>query len=883
MSISSVLEELNTSAEKGLSEKEAADRLESYGPNSLPDKKKKNALLQFLAHFNNVLIYVLIAAAIITAFMNHWVDTAVILAVVFINAIVGFIQEGKAEKALEGIQKMLSLDANVLRDGEKVSLDAKDLVPGDIIYLQSGDKVPADIRIQRSKNFRVEESPLTGESTDVKKQSDPVEEESIIGDQKSMAFSGTMVTYGTATGVVVATGSKTEIGKITEMISEVEDFTTPLLQKIDAFALRLSVFIVAFASLFFAFGYFFRDYEMFELFLATIGVIVASIPEGLPAIITITLAIGVQRMARRNAIIRKLPSVETLGSVSVICTDKTGTLTRNEMTVKSIVTADSEYNVSGSGYSDEGSINKDDNEVSVENETVLLHMLRVLRACNNASIEKKEGQWKLNGSPTEGALVTLAYKGGLKDFKPERIDEIPFESEHKFMATINRVEDKTVVYLKGAPERLIEMCAKQHTEKGEADIDKAYWKEKMDEIAGRGERLLAGAWGILDDSVTSLEPEDLENMDLVFSGITGIIDPPRDEAYEAIKQCKNAGIRVIMITGDHAITASAIAEKLGIDQDGGNVVTGNELEKMSGDELKQSVLDTNVYARTSPEHKLRIVKALQEKNQLVAMTGDGVNDAPALKRANIGVAMGIKGTEVSKDASEMVLADDNFASIVNAVEEGRTVYDNIRKTILFVLPTNGAEALVLIAAIILGITMPITPAQILWVNMVTAVTLALALAFEPVEKRVMDLKPRKTDEPILGGYFLWRIVMVSVLIGGFTFLMNRYATGSGFDIEVIRTISVNTIVAGQVFYLLNCRKFHGSVFSTDFFSNKYVFIAIGALFVLQLLFTYLPFLNIAFETAPISLYHWGLVAGAGVLVMIIVEAEKWMARSMAKD
>lgn len=876
----SVLKELKTSADDGLGEDEVQSRLEEYGENKLPEKKKRSAFLRFLLHFHNVLIYVLIAAAGVTALMEHWIDTFVILAVVIVNATVGFIQEGKAEKALEGIRKMLSLEATVVRGGNKQKIEAEQLVPGDIVLLKSGDKIPADIRIIKAKNLRIEESPLTGESTDVNKTPEPVEEKAVIGDRKSMAYSGTMVTYGTATGVVVTTGAKTEIGKINEMISDVEEITTPLLQKIDSFALKLSLFILIFAGAFFAFGYFFRDYELAELFLATIGIIVASIPEGLPAIMTITLAVGVQRMAKRNAIIRRLPSVETLGSVSVICSDKTGTLTRNEMTAKTVLTADDEYEIEGSGYKPEGKIKKDDTEVTVEDEPVFEKLMQCIRACNDASIEEKDdGEWKLQGTPTEGSLITLSYKAGFEDFKPERIDDIPFESEHKYMATLNEVDGKRFVFLKGAPESLLGKCGKQATSDGNKAIDSDFWKEQMEAIAERGQRLIAAAYREEKDSKDSIDHKDVEK-DMVFLGLIGIIDPPRDEVHDAIEECKEAGIRVIMITGDHEITARAIAKDLGID-DGEKAISGAELEDMNDEELSEAAMEYNVFARTSPEHKLRLLKALQENNKLCAMTGDGVNDAPALKRANIGIAMGIKGTEVSKDSAEMVLADDNFATIVNAVEEGRTVYDNIRKTILFILPTNGAEALVLVAAIVLGITMPITPVQILWVNMVTAVTLALSLAFEPMEKRIMELPPRDPDEPIVGKYFLFRIFYVSALIGGFTLLLYKMMQSGDVDLDTTRTIAVNTIVAGQVFYLLNCRKFHETIFSREFFGNAYVFIAIGVLIVFQLLFTYVPFMNTLFGTAPIEFTKWIYVLAAGCIVMIIVEIEKLSVRKIS--
>jgi P-type Ca2+ transporter type 2C len=879
MDTKSVLDELNTSVEEGLTEAAARERLAQYGENKLPEGKKKSEIIRFILHFHNILIYVLIAAAGITALMDHLIDTFVILAVVIVNAAIGYIQEGKAEKALEGIRKMLSLEALVHRGGERLKINAEKLVPGDIVHLRSGDKVPADLRIVQSKNLRVEESPLTGESTDVGKTTDPVEEDAVVGDRKSMAFSGTMVTYGTAVGVAVTTGAKTEIGKITEMISGVEEMTTPLLQKIGRFGIWLSVFILIFSAAFFAFGYFFRDYSLAELFLATISVVVASIPEGLPAIMTITLAIGVQRMARRNAIIRRLPSVETLGSVSVICSDKTGTLTRNEMTVRSVVTADDTYEVEGAGYSPEGRIIKKDAEVDTDNEPVMRRLLECIRACNDASLGKnEEGEWKPQGTPTEAALITLAYKGGLEAFTPERIDGIPFESEHKYMATLNEVDGKRMIFLKGAPERLLEMCDRQAATDGEGDIDLDFWKEQMDSIAARGQRLIAAAYRETDASLDEIDHRDVEK-GMIFLGLVGIIDPPREEVYAAIEECKGAGIRVIMITGDHAVTARAIAKDLGID-DGESAITGSELEAMDDEALGEAAMNHNVFARTSPEHKLRLVRALQKNNILCAMTGDGVNDAPALKRANIGIAMGIKGTEVSKDAAEMVLADDNFTSIVNAVEEGRTVYDNIRKTILFILPTNGAEALVLITAILMGITMPITPAQILWVNMVTAVTLALALAFEPMERRIMELPPRDPDEPFLGGYFLWRIFYVSVLIGGGTLVLYRMMRTGAVDLDTARTIAVNTLVAGQVFYLFNCRKFHETVFTREFFDNAYVFAAVGLLIFFQAIFTYAPFMNTLFGTAPMSGGDWIYVLGVGAAVLAVVEMEKAASRSL---
>ena len=850
MDVSAVSEQLNSDIHQGLTNKEVKKRLAEFGKNEIPTAKKQTWLKRLLLQFHNVLIYVLLVAAIITALMDHWVDTWVIFAVVVINAIIGFVQEGKAEEALESIRKMLSLEAVVIRNGKKQTINAEDLVPGDLILLKSGNKVPADVRLIETKNFRVEESPLTGESDAVEKNNIPVNKDAIIGDQLSMAFSGTIVVFGNAKGLVVSTGSGTELGKINEMIANVAKITTPLLEQIEKFGKWLSIVILLVTALFFGFGYFFRDYDLAELFLASIGLVVAAIPEGLPAIMTITLAIGVQRMASRNAIIRRLPSVETLGAVNVICSDKTGTLTKNEMTAKIIVSAESEYTVEGTGYNPNGNILHEGQEVDLDKDKVLKQLLRAVRLANNAEIAEEDGKWMLTGAPTEGALLSLSYKAGLQDFQPERLDTVPFESEHKYMATLNRIDDDVFVFIVGAPDRLIDFCEHQYTSEGTEPIDVDYWEQKIEEIAAKGQRMLGLAFGKTDKSRTSIDKDYCEK-DKIFLGLVGIIDPPREEVLEAIQECKDAGVEVKMITGDHAITALAIGKKIGIG-DGKTVISGKELEQMSDEELRQIVSDCDIYARTSPEHKLRLVTALQENGKLAAMTGDGVNDAPALKKANIGIAMGIKGTEVSKDAAEMVLADDNFATIVNAIEEGRTVYDNIQKALLFILPTNGAESLVLMAAILLGITMPITPAQILWVNMVTAVTLALALSFEPMESDVMDRPPRGSGEAILGKLFLWRITFVSLLIGSLTLAVFTMVKNYGMEEAYARTVAVNTLVSGQLFYLFNCRHIQSPSLGKGFFNNPYAFAAATILILIQLGFVYLPFMNTYFDSRPLD-------------------------------
>ncbi|OOG24127.1 carbonate dehydratase [Thioalkalivibrio denitrificans] len=877
--VEDVLEALEVS-DKGLGTEDVKARLERYGPNRLPPPERAGPLKRFLLQFHNVLIYILIAAAVGTAFLQHWVDTGVILGVVLINAVIGFIQEGKAEQALDAIRSMLSPKALVLRDGERHTVPAEDLVPGDIVFLQAGDKVPADLRLLRVHNMRIDEAVLTGESVAVDKQADPVDEDADLGDRASMAFSGTLVAYGQARGVVVGTGAETQIGRISTMLGEVEQLTTPLLRDIAVFGRWLSVAIVLLAGFTFVFGYWFRDYDILETFLAAVSLAVAAIPEGLPAIMTITLAIGVQRMAARNAIIRRLPAVETLGSVTTICSDKTGTLTRNEMTVKSIVTAEDVFEVGGVGYEPHGGFSRDGQDLEPDEHPVLSEALRGILLCNDAEVRQRDGEWRLEGDPTEGALVTAALKGGLDHKETNELyprdDVIPFESSYKFMATLHHHHEgnHSFVYLKGAPERVLAVCDRERTVDGDREIDNDRWQQQMDEIAAKGQRLLALAVNDVEADKRTLEFPDIEDGGLTMVALCGIIDPPRDEAIESVAECQSAGIVVKMITGDHGVTARAIADNLGIDTAGG-VLTGHELEKISDEEMKQTVREVDVFARATPEHKLRLVKAIQANGHVVAMTGDGVNDAPALKRADVGVAMGIKGTEASKEAAEMVLADDNFASIAHAVEEGRTVYDNLRKAILFLLPTNGGQAFTIVAAILLGLTLPLTPVQVLWVNMVTAVTLALALAFEPTEPGVMERPPRPPETPILSGFLIWRVAFVSALLVAGTFGHFLWMEQQGVAVEIARTAAINTLVMGQLFYLFNSRYILEPVFNrAGLFGSRAVLIAIGVLIVLQGLFTYAPPVQFLFGTAALGLEEWGRILAFGVALFVLVELEK---------
>ncbi|WP_114751042.1 cation-transporting P-type ATPase [Pleomorphovibrio marinus] len=885
-SIDDVAEFFNSNIKDGLNQKEALQRLNQHGRNKLPSPGRKGVLVRFFSQFHNVLIYLLIVAAVVAAFFGDWVEAAVIFAVVIINVLVSFIQEGKAEKALDGIKRMLSQVTVVIREGKRMTIEAEEVIPGDLVFLKSGDRVPADTRLVSVKNLRVEESALTGESEGVEKHSETLVSKAVLGDQKNMVFAGTTVSYGEATGIVTATGEKTEIGRINKMMTDVAEKTTPLLRSMDNFGKIISFAIIIAAGGFFAFGLLVQGSSAEEMFIVSISIIVASIPEGLPAILTTTLALGVQRMAQRNAIIRKLPSVETLGSVKVICSDKTGTLTRNEMTVQSVVIASGNYSVEGTGYEPSGRILTNEGvSVDISEHPILLSLLRCARACNDSSVEKgTSGEWELQGTPTEGALTVFALKGGLKDYKPNRLDSIPFESEHKYMATLNDTESGRTVFIKGAPERIIEKCSRQLTEKGEKEIDVKFWQKAMEDIAGEGNRVIACAKLDVSADTETIEHDDISG-DLVLLGLIGIIDPPRPEVMEAIQECKEAGIRVIMITGDHAATADAIAQKLGLEVING-ALTGSQIEEMDEKTLGEAVKTHNVFARTNPEHKLRLVQVLQAQGMLCAMTGDGVNDAPALKTADIGIAMGIKGTEVTKEAAEMVLTDDNFATIVHAIEEGRTIYDNIKKTILFLLPANGAEASIISAAILFGITLPISPLQILWVNMVSAVTLALCLTVEPMERLVMKRKPRKQDEPIIGPSFFWRVLFVSFISGSVSFaaflLAQRGGLGETLNLEQSRTVAVNMLVIAHTFYLFSSRKMYESSISLRIFDNKISFFLVGVLLVLQAVFTYLPIANQLFGTAPFPLRIWLLLFAAGLCVFFIVELEKFLRIKFSK-
>jgi magnesium-transporting ATPase (P-type) len=790
---------------KGLSQSEASTRLQTYGLNRLPEPAKRSALLRFLVHFHNILIYVLLGSAVITTLLDHFVDTMVILAVVIVNAAIGFVQEGKAEKAIEAIRGMLAPRASVLRDGDRASIEGEFLVPGDIVLLEAGDKVPADLRLFQAQGLQIQEAILTGESVPVDKHIRPVSVNAAPGDRACMAFSGTLVTNGLGRGVVVATGASTEIGRISGMLSKVEILTTPLVRQMNVFARWLTIVVLLVAAVLLVFGYFVEHFEFAVMFMAVVGLSVAAIPEGLPAVLTITLAVGVQAMARRNAIVRRLPAIETLGAVSVICTDKTGTLTRNEMMVASLVTHAHIFSFEGMGYEPTGVIKLNDTVVNGRDHEILEELGLAAALCNDAFLKERDGVWIVEGDPMEGALLALSGKIGI-DVRAEiaawtRTDIIPFDTKHRFMATLNHDhESHAFVSVKGAPEQILSMCTEQRSASGGTEpVNEVYWHEKAESIAAQGQRVLAFAVRPVPPEHTILEFADVEGA-LTLVGLVGLIDPPRSDAIEAVAECHGAGIRVKMITGDHKGTAAAIGRQIKL-QNPENVLTGADLDTMDDVALAAAVLETDIFARTSPEHKLRLVMALQSHGMTVAMTGDGVNDAPALKRADAGIAMGRKGSEAAKEAAELVLADDNFASIVAAVREGRTVYDNIKKVISWTLPTSTGEAMTIVVALLFGMTLPVTPIQILWVNLITAVTLGIALAFEPTEQNTMRRPPRSRNEPLLTGELAWHIVLVSALFLAGVFGIYAYAVDQGHSVELARTLALNTLVVMEIFHL----------------------------------------------------------------------------------
>jgi len=903
-----ILSLLQSNQEQGLAQEEAEQRLVRFGPNVLTTKAGKSKLVRFLLQFHQPLIYILIASGVITALLQEWVDSGVIFGVVLANGIIGYIQEAKAESSLAALARTMVAEATVLRSGGKQRIDSTRLVPGDLVLLTAGDRVPADMRLLQSRDLQVDESALTGESVPVAKGTAPLPEETVLAERRNMAYASAMVTYGQASGLVSATGDQTEVGRISRLISTAQDLATPLTRKIAEFSQVLLYAILFLAALTVAVGLL-RGQPLFDLFMAAVALAVGAIPEGLPAAVTITLAIGVSRMAKRRAIIRKLPAVETLGSTTVICSDKTGTLTENQMTVQAIIAGQEQYAVSGSGYAPHGEITRLSDQQknqqadhqpdqqapltpSEQEAPALYQCLRAAALCNDSVLKEKEEGWQIHGDPTEGALLTVAAKAGytmeeLQSRYP-RLDSIPFESQHQFMATLHdtgadATGDSTgaagaIICIKGAVEQILAKCEHCLTAEGTtAPLDQDRIHEDVAQLAARGLRVLAFAVKKAGAAI-SLASEDVQG-GFTFLGLMGMIDPPREEAVAAVRVCRQAGIRIKMITGDHPATAAAIAAQIGLKgEEGGTeqpvVLIGSELEKISDQDLVAAAANTDVFARATPEQKIRLVRALQAKGNVVAMTGDGVNDAPALKQADIGVAMGITGTDVSKEAADMVLTDDNFSSIEAAVEEGRGVFDNLTKFIVWTLPTNLGEGLVIMAAIFFGLTLPILPVQILWINMTTAGFLGLMLAFEPKEPGIMQRKPRDPDTPILTNELITRIILVGTLLLIGAFGLFQWELAQGASLDEARTVAVNVFIVMELFYLFNCRSLTKSVFQLGFFSNIWVFVGVAAMLLIQMVYTYVPVMNQLFHSTAIGLGSWARIMLAGAIGFLIVEVEK---------
>ncbi|WP_373234825.1 cation-transporting P-type ATPase [Mycobacterium marinum] len=876
---------LETDPHLGLSDDEAAERLQRFGPNALPLAKRGGLLLRILRQFHHPLIYVLLVAGAITAGLQEYIDSSVIFGVVVLNAIVGFIQESRAESALEGLRSMVRTQATVIRDGHEHTVASEDLVPGDLVLLESGDKVPADLRLVRATELHLNESALTGESAAVHKSVAVLPEATPVADRLNMVYSGTLVTAGRGAGIAVATGAETELGEIYRLVGAAETLMTPLTAKLAWFSKVLTIAILGLAAVTFAVGLL-RQQDAVETFTAAIALAVGAIPEGLPAAVTITLAIGVARMARRRAVVRRLPTVETLGSTTVICTDKTGTLTENQMTVQVIWTPDDVVEVTGTGYAPDGILQDCDGApMSMDANAALRWSLIAGASCNDAALTHDDARWDIVGDPTEGAMLVVASKAGLDLGRlasgMPREAAIPFSSERQYMATLHRDGADRVVLAKGAVERVLELCSSQMGADGALrPLEPGAVVDAAEMLTARGLRVLATAVRV-GGSPLELNEDTLPG-DLAFTGLHAMLDPPRGAARRAVAACHTAGIDVKMITGDHAGTATAIAAQVGLLDDGGPgpgaVLTGPDLAALDAEDYSDAVDQAILFARVSPEQKLRLVQALQARGHVVAMTGDGVNDAPALRQASVGVAMGRSGTEVAKDAADMVLTDDDFATIEAAVEEGRGVFDNLTKFITWTLPTNIGEGLVILAAIAFGTALPILPTQILWINMTTAIALGLMLAFEPKEAAIMSRPPRDPDQPLLTRTLVGRILLVSTLLVASAWWLFEWEVGKGASVEAARTAALNLFVVVEAFYLFSCRSLTRSAWRIGFWSNRWIIFGVAAQAIAQLAITYLPAMNAVFATAPIGAPVWLRIFGVATVVSLVVAADKLVRR-----
>ena len=858
--VDAALASLAASAE-GLSSAQAAERLQAFGPNRLPEPPRPSALRRLLRHFHNILIYVLLGSAVVTALLGHAVDTAVILAVVVANALIGYFQEGKAERAMASLRGLLAPRAAVLRDGRRMGVDAATLVPGDIVLVEAGDRVPADLRLLQARGLQVQEAILTGESLPVDKQLAPVAADAALGDRRCLAFSGTLVTAGQGRGVVIGTGADTEIGRISGLLSGVEQLVTPLVRQMDRFARGLTLVILAASGLLLGVGLYFGGRSFEEAFMAVVSLAVAAIPEGLPAVLTITLAVGVQAMARRNAIVRRLPAIETLGAVSVICTDKTGTLTRNEMVVASVATAEATFTASGEGYAPQGELQADGGG---HERTALQALARACALCNDAALHAHDGEWRVEGDPMEGALLALAGKAGVDLGRigadwPRR-DAIPFDARHRFMASLNGSPDgQAFAMVKGAPERILAMCRAQLHESGEQALDAAAWHRAADAIAARGQRVLALATRAMPPDCQSLAFEDVEGP-LVLLGLVGLIDPPRPEAVAAVAECQRAGIRVKMITGDHAGTAAAIGAQVGLENPSA-VLTGADLDAMDEAALAAAVERTDVFARTSPEHKLRLVMALQAHGRVVAMTGDGVNDAPALKAAHVGVAMGGRGTDVAREAASIVLLDDNFASIVGAVRLGRRIFDNLRKSMSYILAVHVPIAGMALLPVLLGWPTVLFPLHIAFLELVIDPACSMVFENEPAESDVMQRPPRDVQQPLFGGMALGLALLQG--LGALAVVLAATVWGATqLNEGGVRALAFAVLVFTNLALIFSNRSRSGPLWASLWVPNRTLWLVVTAALSLLALVLYVPWLATLFLFEPLPM-SW--LAGAAVL------------------
>ena len=880
-----VVSQLSTSTDKGLSNEEAQKRLEKYGPNALKEEGKQSMLSKIIAQFNDFLILILIVAAVISYFVGEKVDAVVIIAIVIVNAALGIYQEGKAEKSLEALKKMAAPSAKVLRNGNVEVIPSNNVVPGDIVILETGDVIPADLRLIESSNLKVEEASLTGESVPVEKDSNIIFDEDVsLGDRVNMAYSSTIVSYGRGKGVVVGTGHDTEIGKIATMIQTYDNEPTPLQRKLNQLGKFLGIVVIVVCLVVFGLGLY-QGRDVLSMFMTSISLAVAAIPEGLAAIVTIVLALGMNRMVERNAIVKKLLSVETLGTTTYICSDKTGTLTQNEMTVVKVYTDDKIIDVSGIGYEPKGKFTIDG--VEVENVTGSVNintLLSIGTLCSDARLTETDDGYKILGDPTEGALVTLAEKAGIRqddiNQKYPRIEELPFDSDRKMMTTFheNFIPGKVVSFTKGAPDILISKSSSiylngeivpftEDLKKKVLDVNSKFSREAL--------RVLAMAFRQYDSLPNEITTETIEN-NLIFVGLVGMIDPPREEAKEAIKKCKNAGIKTVMITGDYKETAFAIAKQLGMADHESQAMMGQELDNLTDEELREVVKEKRVYARVSPEHKVRIVDALKKNGEIAAMTGDGVNDALALKKADIGISMGITGTDVAKNTAEVILTDDNFASIVAAVEEGRIIYSNIKKFVFFLLSCNIGEVLVIFLSILLGFEVPLLPIQLLWLNLVTDSFPALALGMEKGDPEIMDIPPRDPDEPILDKDMIKALVVQSIAIsaatlGAYIWGMRTYGT---VNLYYARTITFATLITAELLRAYSSRSLNHSILKIGVFSNKTMVRSTLLAFALLLVVIYVPALQPIFDTFAMGLGDWSMVLLFSIIPLVFGELYK---------